>query len=315
MTTLLMTALLTGCVTKEPVGTKATSADTKKDETKKLKIGLAVMDLANPYFVSIADGFKKKCEAEGIEAIVTDSKQDATTQISAIENFIAAKVDVIICSPVDPKAMEPLVKKAHDAGIKFISQAQMVDGSDGFITLDEHSYGVTGGKMAGEWMKANSSGTVEVAIIDFPELKPIIDRANGLEDGMKEIYPTIKVVAHQSASTPETGMKAAETILQAHPNVKVIVAINDAGALGAYEVVKSMGKNKPDFYIGGLDATAEAISKMKENGAFRGTVDIDPYATGGLCVETAQKILKDGPLKEKILINMVPVTQEDAKKR
>lgn len=327
LTVFMVTALLAGCVSKEPAGaakaeTKTEAAgeeakkeEPKKEEAKKVKMGFAVMDLANPYFVSVADGFKAQAEKLGIEATVTDSKMDATAQVNAIENFIASKMDVIICSPVDPKAIEPLVKKAHDAGIKFLSEAQMVEGSDGFITLDEYQYGLVGGKMAGEWLKKNAKGPVEVAVLDLPELKPIIDRANGLADGVKQIYPEAKVVANQSASTPETGMKAAETILQAHPDVKVIVAINDAGALGAYEVAKAKGKAKEDFYIGGLDATAEAIAKMKEGGAYRGTVDIDPKGTGALCVDTALRIMKEGPLKDKILIPMFPVTQEDAMKK
>lgn len=312
-------SLLTGCVSKEPTGTKDNESTAKQQTTaetteKKIKMGFAVMDLANPYFVAVAEGFKTQAELAGIEATISDSKMDAATQVSIIENFIAAKMDVIVCAPVDPKAIEPLVKKAHDAGIKFLSEAQMVEGSDGFITLDEYSYGLEGGKMAGEWLKKNAKGPVEVAVLDLPELKPIIDRAKGLADGVTQVYPEAKVVANQSASTPETGMKAAETILQAHPNVKVIVAINDAGALGAFEVVKAQGKGTDDFYVGGLDATAEALAKIKEGGAYRGTVDIDPKGTGALCVDTAMKILKDGPLTDKIFIPMFPVTQEELMK-
>ena len=303
---LVVFTLLAGCNQK--------SSDNDGAE-KKIKMGFAVMDLANPYFVQVANGFKEQAEKLGVTVTVTDCKMDAATQVSAIENYIASKMDVIICSPVDPKAIEPLVKQAQAKGIKFISQAQMVEGSDAFITLLEYDYGLTGGKMAGEWLRANVKGPVEVAILDLPELAPLIDRAKGLADGVTHIYPDAKVVANQSASTPETGMKATETILQAHPNVKVILAINDAGALGAFETVKAMGKATDDFYIGGLDATPEAISKMKEGTIYRGTVDIDPKGTGSLCVDTALKVLNEGPLKQKVVIPMYPVTQEDAKSR
>lgn len=320
LTAVLTTALFSGCVSKEPTSSKNSGDSTQtaiasETKEKKLKMGYAVMDLANPYFVAVSTGFRTQAELLGVEVTVTDSKMDASTQVSAIENFIAAKMDVIVCSPVDPKAIEPLVEKAHNAGIKFISQAQMVEGSDGFITLDEYLYGLEGGKMAGEWLKKNAKGPVEVAILDLPELAPIIDRAKGLADGVAQIYPEAKVVANQSASTPETGMKAAETILQANPNVKVILAINDAGALGAFEVVKAQGKSKDDFYVGGLDATQEALAKIKEGGAYRGTVDVDPKGTGALCVDTAIKILKEGPLKDKIVIPMFPVTQEELMKK
>lgn len=284
-------------------------------QAKDLKIGFAVMDLANPYFVAVADGFKSGAKAKGIEAIVTDSKMDASTQVNAVENYIALGVDVIVVSPVDPKAIEPLIKKAHDKGIKVLSQAQMVLGSDGFLTLDEYSYGLTGGIMAGEWLKKNAKGPVEVAVLDLPELQPIIARADGLADGIKNTYPEAKIVARQPASTPETGMRAAETILQANPKVRVILAINDAGALGAYETFKATGRNTKDNYIGGLDATGEAIAKMKEKGTYRGTVDIDPFGTGKLVVDTAIQLVKSGPIKDKILIKMIPVTQEDALKR
>lgn len=284
-------------------------------QAKDLKFGFAVMDLANPYFVAVADGFKSGAKAKNIEAIVTDSKMDASTQVNAVENYIALGVDVIIVSPVDPKAMEPLVKKAHDKNIKFISQAQMVPGSDGFITLDEYNYGLAGGMMAGEWLKKNAKGPVDVAVLDLPELEPIIARANGLADGVKKVYPEAKVVARQPASTPETGMRATETILQANPKVKVVIAINDAGALGAYETFKATGRNTKDHYVGGLDATAEAIAKMKEKGAYRGTVDIDPFGTGKLVIDTAIQIAKSGAIKDKVMIKMIPVTQEDALKR
>lgn len=291
------------------------SANGSADQKKGTKIGFAVMDLANPYFVSVAEGFKAQAKKAGVEAIVTDCKMDASTQVNAIENYIALKVDVIVAAPVDPKAIEPLVKKAQASGIKFLSQAQMVPGSDGFITLDEYSYGMAGGVMAGEWLKQNAKGPVDVAVLDLPELEPIIARANGLADGVKKVYPEARIVARQSASTPETGMRAAETILQANPNVKVIVAINDAGALGAYEVFKATGRNTKDHYIGGLDATAEAVAKMKELGAYRGTVDIDPFGTGALVVDTSLKLIASGPIKDKIFIPMIPVTQEQALKR
>ena len=104
-------------------------------------------------------------------------------------------------------------------------------------------------------------------------------------------------------------MKGAEIMLQAHPNIKVIVATNDAGALGAMEAVKAMGKDTDDFCIVGLDATPEAIAKMKmPKTIYRGTVDIAPYNTGKLIVDTSVKVLKDGPIKEMVSMPMIPVT-------
>jgi ribose transport system substrate-binding protein len=277
----------------------------------KVTIGFVVMDLANPFYVQETDGFKAQAKKQGSVIYTVDGKMDAATQVTAIENFIAQKVNVIVCSPVDSKAIEPLVKKAQQAGIKFIAANQEITGYDAFITVPELQYGLAGGRMAGEWMTNHFKGEVEVAILDLPELKQIIDRAKGLEQGILEKYPKAKVVAHQSASTPETGMKAAETILQAHPNVKVISCINDAGALGAAEAAKAMGKASSDFCVFGLDATPEALAKIKENGIYRGTIDINPKGMGGIIFNTAYSLAVGKTLKEKVIaVPMIPVTQK-----
>lgn len=295
---------------KKDTANQASSSDTSN---KKLKVGFTVMDLANPYFVQVADGFKSKAEELGFDVTVVDGKSDASTQISTVENFISQKMDVIVCAAADPKSIEPLVKKAHDAGIKFVASSSEIEGYDAWVTVPEYDYGYTGGKMAGDWIKNNLNGPVEVAILDYPEIKQVIDRANGIEKGILDMYPEAKVVARQSASSPEAGMKAAEAILQAHPNVKVISAINDAGALGAVEVAKSMGKGKDSdkFGVFGLDATPEALAKMKEGGLYKGTVDIDPKGMGGIIAETSLKLGNGGTLDDKIIkVKMTPVTQD-----
>ena len=282
---------------------------------KKLKMGYTTMDLANPYFVTLTKGLKARADELGIEMTVHDAKSDSASQVTAMENFIAQQMDVIIVSPIDPNAIGHMIKQAHAAGIPVVNPNQEVKGNDAFISLIEHEYGLTGGRIAGAWIRDKLNGEAEVAILGFPQMQALIERAQGLKDGILELAPNAKIVSEQSANTPEQGMKAAETILQANPNVKVIVGTNDAGALGAMEAVKAMGKDSEEFCIVGLDATGEAIAKMKQPGSiYRGTVDIDPYGTGGLIVDTSIKVLESGPISEMVRLPMIPVTAENIDK-
>ncbi|MEG1012532.1 MAG: substrate-binding domain-containing protein, partial [Ruthenibacterium sp.] len=93
-------------------------------------------------------------------------------------------------------------------------------------------------------------------------------------------------------------------ILQSNPNVEVLVCVNDAGALGAYEVVMAANKASDKWYIGGLDAAAEALAKIKEGGIYRATVDIQPLKSGKSFVDTAVKVLESGPIADPIVIDM-----------
>jgi ABC-type sugar transport system substrate-binding protein len=85
----------------------------------------------------------------------------------------------------------------------------------------------------------------------------------------------------------------------------VCIGVNDAGALGAYEAMMATGKaNKDTMFFGGLDATPEALDAIKEGGIYKATVDIQPYASGKLFVDTAIKTIKEGGIADTIVIPM-----------
>lgn len=312
MLTLLVTAFA-GCGSKpqpaaEAPAEKATEAPaqaaTEAPAEKKMKVAYTLPDLSNTYFVEVSNGVKARCEELGIEVVIHDGKSDVANQVTAFENFIAQGVDAIIVSPLDEKALVPSVKAAVDAGITVIAGNQNVEGSQAFLTVPEYEYGLTIGEHAGQWIADKLNGEAEVAIFDYPELESIIARGDGIQDGILKVAPNAKIVARQSANNPEKGMAVMENILQAHPNVEVLVCVNDAGALGAYEVIVSANKASDKFYIGGLDATQEAISKIAEGGIYRATVDIQPFESGKLFVDTALKVIESGPIAETIEIPM-----------
>lgn len=295
---------LAGCGKENGNGAQGTD----KKEEEKLTIGYSLFDFSNPYFINVTKGMEEVCDREGIELIIHDAKSDVAAQVSAVEGFIAQGVDAIIISPLDVVAMEPVVASAVEAGIPVVNLNQKMNGVSAHIGMSEYEFGFTGGKIAGEWIKNNLTEPAKVAVLGYPDLASLVERADGLKEGLLSIAENAEFINEQKAGTPEQGMAVAETILQATPDVNVLICINDAGALGAYEAFVAAGKDKEKVCIIGLDATDEAINKVKEGGMYVGTVDIDGYGTGVLGIETAQKVLKDGPIEEMIEIDCVPVT-------
>ena len=273
-------------------------------------MGYTAIDLTNPYFITLTDGMKARADELGIELTIHDGKSDPASQVSALENFIVQQMDAILVSPIDPKALEPLVGQAKAASIPMISVAQGVPGTDAFLGLDEHEYGLSIGRIAGQYIVDTMGGQAEIAILTYPELAPIIDRANGIRDGILEKAPEAKIVAEQSAATPENGAAAIEAIMQAHPNVRVVAGINDAGVLGAYEALAGMGVATEEFALFGLDATPEALARMREKGMYKATVDIAPFDAGKAAIDLAVQVIETGPVPEMIVQAMVPVTAD-----
>ena len=89
-------------------------------QAKDLKsIGVTVGDLANPFFVQITKGAEleaRKLAGDNVKVTLVSSGYDLGQQVSQIDNFIAAKVDMIILNAADSKGIGPAVKRAQEAG-------------------------------------------------------------------------------------------------------------------------------------------------------------------------------------------------------
>jgi ribose transport system substrate-binding protein len=258
---------------------------------KAYKFGITVLDLANPFFVEMVNAEKAAIEKLGYTVTINDPQDDVPKQIEALENFIAAKYDAIIITAIDPKAVLPTIKKARAQGIVVIAHTDKLEEYDAWVAADEYEMGNTLGLEAGAWIRDKLGGNAEVAVLNFDLMPQVIRRKQGIIDGIKKLAPAAKVVADVQGGKPAKGMAAAENFLQAHPNIKVIVSINDGGALGALQAVKAAKKDTPDFFIGGIDATQEALSKIAGGEVYRATVDQSPKVAGETCVTLALKAL------------------------
>jgi ABC-type sugar transport system substrate-binding protein len=281
-----------------------------------IRVGATLQDLGNVYFIDIAKGLEDQAKKLGWQLTIADGKSDAQTQINSIENFITDGVNAIIIAPYDSAALVPYVARAKEKGIRVICVTQSVNGYDAWLGLPEKEYGLAGGTLAGQWIVDHfpKDAPVEVGIISYPEMETIIDRGEGLKEGILKLAPNAKIVNEQSAATPERGEQATSAMLQANPNIKVIACINDSGALGALNAVQAARKATDDFCIVGLDATEEAIARIKEGTVLRATVDIAPVQTGRDTIDLVAKVLKDGPIPQPQIIGMVPVDASNISK-
>ena len=277
---------------------------------KDMKIGYTTMDLANPYFIAVTNGVKDRAKALGVEVTIHDAKSDAASQIAAVENFVAQGMDAIVISPIDARALESVVKLAHENNIPIINAHQAMEGADAKIGLIEFEYGYAIGQVAGEYITKYMGGKTDIAILGQPEVSALVKRMSGIKKGIMDFAPNSKIVSEQSGYTPETGARAAEIVMQSSPSVRVFVGMNDAGILGAFEALKGMGVNESEFALFGLDATEPAQEKIKGKTMYKGTVDIAPYVTGEMIVDVSLQVIKDGPITDMVKIQMFPLLAE-----
>ena len=287
------------------------AADTS-GETEGLKIGLSVYDLANPYFVSVANGAQARCDELGIELIIDDPKSDAAAQVTALDNFITMEVDAIIVCPLDTAACESVVQEAKEKGIAIISQSSCTETHDVWVSADEYNMGYVCGEGAADWILENYGEEADftVAVLGWDQISTQIARGDGMEAANSEKCPNVNIV-RQDANTSAQGQSVADSLLQAYPDLQAVVCINDATGIGVYSAVQAAGKDNDDFYIGSIDATDEAIAQIQEGGAYRATVDLIPYENGGIDVDLAVQLINGETVDDYYEIPAKLVTAED----
>ena len=217
----------------------------RKEETEhKGKIGVTCMDLTNPFFKLIANVMEEEAEKYGYEIVALSGELDPAKQNNQLSDFAAQGYDAIFLNPVDSKAAGEGVKRAHEAGVPVFTYDVQVTDEEAKDLIVSHigSDNYQGGRLAGESMMKVTGDTGKVALITYPEVTSCILRQDGFKEYLKENNSKLEIVTELSGKgNRNDGYAVATDILQAHPGIVGIFAINDPSGLGAYAAVKKAG--------------------------------------------------------------------------
>ncbi|MBR9946569.1 sugar ABC transporter substrate-binding protein [Clostridiaceae bacterium Marseille-Q4145] len=294
------------------------SADTADDaavDTSKggLKIGCAIQTLSNQVWAQEMEAMEKDAKADGNELTVVDCDENANTQIDQIENFITSGMDAIVVNPVDPDAIEEVCKQARDAGILVFSWDEEMENSDINWLIENYDLGAEIGTQAAEWINDKfDDGKCEVVVLGYPQTPILLQRENGIIDKLNELAPNAEIVANQPAIDTTEGLNAMETILQAHPDVKVVCCIGGGGAAGANEALKGFyGDTIPeDVGIFSTDLTDETIASM-QNGEYNKmcvAITGNAYVCGDVAYDLVVRKASGEEMDKNIYRDLIPVT-------
>jgi len=138
----------------------------------------------------------------------------------------------------------------------------------------------------------------------------VIERANQIEACLKQKAPDAKIVGRYLGGTPENGLASLENALQAHPDIDVVVSINDAGAFGAIKALEAAGKDPQKTIVVGIDADAQAKDLIKQGKFYRGTVDTSPELTGEMAVNAVIKLLAGSTAPKNVRVPVAKITKD-----
>lgn len=310
----LVTAALTSC------GGSDSSSGTPSGSTSSSAGGggsnLMVIITPSPdnvFFKAEQDAAKAQAVKLGYQTLVLSHDDDPTKQSQQIDTAISRKAAAIILDNAGADATVTALQKAKDAKIPSFLVDREINAT-GVATAQIVSNNAQGATLGAQQFAKEMGGSGEYFELTGKETDTNAGvRSKGYHSVLDQL-PKLKMVAQQSANWDQTeALQKTQTVLQAHPDIKGIIAGNDTMALGAYAALKAA--KKTDVVVAGFDGSPDVVQSIIDGG-IKATVLQPAAKISEMAVDQADKFIKTGSTgqPEKQSVDCVLVTKDNASK-
>jgi ribose transport system substrate-binding protein len=262
-------------------------------------IGVSPLTTQHEYYITYLEGIKAAAEKRGVKVEIVDPSWDVAKQVSDIEDFVAKKVDAIICSPTNPEGVKAALVSAEEAGVPVLVEMTLIEGVYPLIGTNQYDGAFMAGVWAGEWANKYNDGKGKAALLDYPYFQNCRDRAKGYQEGLASVAPGVEwVTAIDCGANMEGALKVAEDILQANPDINIMFGINGDSAMGADAAYESAGIDPAKVCVVGFDAGAGERKLMEDGKYVKCSVAADGIIIGECAIDAAIRKIEGEDLGE-----------------
>jgi fructose transport system substrate-binding protein len=268
-------------------------------------IGLITKTETNPFFVAMKDGASAEAKAKGARLLTAAGKSvtDNASQVTAVENMVAAGAKTILITASDTKAIVPALRKAREKGVLVIAldtATDPTDAADALFATDNYQAGVLIGQYA---RAAVGERKPVIAMLDLvPGLSVGTARHNGFMRGFGLSAPDARsaelgkdpviVCMVDSFGDQAKGQTAMENCLQKNPDINLVYTVNEPAAVGAFNALKKAGKEK-GVTIVSIDGGCEGVRNVA-GGVIAATSQQYPVKMGAMGVDAGVEYARTG---------------------
>ena len=267
----------------------------------------------NVFFKAEQDAAAAEAAKLGYKTLVLSHNDDPTTQSQEFDTAISRKAVAIILDNAGADASQTAIQRAKDAGIPTFLIDREIN-KTGIAVSQIVSNNAQGAALGGTQFAKLMASTGEY----FELTGKATDTNAGVRSqgyhGVLDQFPGLKSVAQQTANWNQAeALTVTQTVLQAHPNIKGIIAGNDTMALGAFAAVKAAGKT--NIIVTGFDGSPDVVSSILAGG-IKATVLQPAAQLAQMAADQADKFIKTKStgFPEKQSVDCVLVTPDNASK-
>lgn len=260
--TIAALAALTACST---IGSTGGTAAPKSKGVKEVTIGFLQRQVDAPYYAAMQTEARKIAAEKGFKLLFQEAAGDPVKQLDQAQTMISQGVDVLIVNAISPETEKAqLATIAGQVPLLFIDTS--IPGV-GFTAVgsDNAAIGKDAGLLAASRFAAGTD--LKLAVVNGGPNDQIVGpaRQSGFLAGLTSAGLTYKIVAEAPGLyAQDKAVPATESMLAAHPDIDIILGLNDAMALGALTVLRDQNNTKT--LVAGVDGQKEALAEISKGG-------------------------------------------------
>ena len=255
------------------------------------KIATVVKIAGIQWFNRMEEGVKKYAADTGTDAFqVGPAQADPQQQAALIEDMIAQGVNALAVVPMSPEALEPVLKRAQDAGIVVVtheaaSQQNTSYDLEAFVNED---FGANLMEQMATCMGGEGEYAVFVGSLTSQTHTQWIDGAVAYQ---KEKYPNMKMVGdrNETADDQQKAYEKAQEVLRAFPNIKGMQGSASTDVAGIGLAVEERGLADKTCVFG--TSLPSIAAQYLDTGAVDGIGFWDPAVAGYVMNKVASMVM------------------------
>ena len=260
------------------------------DTSTRPSVALVVKSTQTEFWRAVFAGAEAAAVEYNLDLTIAgpETEEDYKTQNQLLADAVENGTDAIVFSAIDFEKNADAIDAAAQQNIKIVAIDSNVDSQSVSTYIGTDNYAA--GQMAAYTTLERVSGPLYVGIVNYD-----VGTANGQErergavdaftqSGRAQITAVVNTLVDADQAQADTA-----ALLSEHPEINVLLALNEPVSVGAARAVQMLNRDKDVFFLG-FDSNLVTIDGLQD-GSVDALIVQNPYAMGYLGVESAYQLL------------------------
>ncbi len=247
-----------------------------------LTVGISLPNKRDRFYADLVRGMEKAADELHVNLLINIAEADPAQQVEHVAEFVVQEVSAIVLCPCDAHKIGTALARANDEEIPVFTMVYPAESDAGqavsFIGSDEVAAGREAAQLLADSLKQRGA----VALITSEGPAYCAQRAGGFKEEMAS-FPNIKIVAEKTvASTGQAISRTISELLESHPELTGIFAVDDDSALIVLDALEAASKVEAVKIVG--CGASDAMREKAESGDLCAAVVPNAFEIGRVTI-------------------------------